>query len=105
MTERPEVDSASSVHGFSVLSLGVVLAGLAGCGGGLPLLHPARTLGIGDVRALAGFSSNIAVGNLSSAVRNAANEAAASHAPPSPGNASYAEGALVAASIGPGLAP
>ena len=105
MTERPEVDSASSVHGFSVppvFALGVVLAG---CGGGLPLLHPARTLGIGDVRALAGFSSNIAVGNLSSAVRNAANEAAASHAPPSPGNASYAEGALVAASIGPGLAP
>ena len=49
---------------------------IAGCGGGMPLLHPAQTLRLGDVRALAGFSSNIAVGELASATRNAVNEAA-----------------------------
>jgi hypothetical protein len=109
MTERREGVPARA-RSFSVLSipgLGVACALLAGCGGGLPLLHPARTLSVGDVRAMAGFSSNIAVGNLSSAVRNAANEAAAngSGAAPPPGSVSFAEGALVAASVGPGLAP
>jgi len=105
MTEPRGVDKALPVCGSPALSLVALAVGLAGCGGGLPLLHPARTLGIGDVRALAGFSSNIAVGNLSSAVRNAANAGAAAAAAPMPGNTSYAEGALVAASVGPGLAP
>jgi hypothetical protein len=61
---------------------------------------------------MAGFSSNIAVGNLSTAVRTAANEAAAQQATapqlgsaPRPGDVAYAEGALVAASVGTGLAP
>jgi hypothetical protein len=76
-----------------------------GCGGGVPLLYPAQTLRLGDVRALAGFSSNIAVGELASATRNAVNQAAANPGPPAPGNVTYAEGALVAAAIGPGLAP
>jgi hypothetical protein len=71
----------------------------------MPLLHPAQTLRLGDVRALAGFSSNVAVGELSSATRNAVNQAAANPNEPTPGNVTYAEGALVAASIGPGLAP
>jgi hypothetical protein len=54
---------------------------------------------------MAGFSSNIALGNLSTAIRNAANEAAGAQAPPAPGDVAYAEGALVAASVGTGLAP
>src|SRR5271167_3949872 len=85
------------------LLLGCVVTG---CGGGMPLLHPAQTLPLGDVRALAGFSSNIAVGELASARRNAVNEAAGNPgvAPPQ-GDVTYAQGALVAASVGPGLAP
>jgi hypothetical protein len=72
----------------------------------MPLLHPAQTLPLGDVRALAGFSSNVAVGGLASATRNAVNQAAANPgAPPPPGDVAYAQGALAAASIGPGLAP
>ncbi len=71
----------------------------------MPLLHPAQTLPLGDVRALAGFSSNLAVGELASATRNAVNEAAGNPNPPAPGNVTYAQGALVAAAIGPGLAP
>jgi hypothetical protein len=78
---------------------------VAGCGGGLPLLHPAQTLRLGDVRALAGFSSNVAVGELASATRNAVNQAAGTSSGPPPGDVAYAQGALVAASIGPGLAP
>jgi hypothetical protein len=90
---------------FGSLVVVPVAGGLAGCGGGLPLLHPAQTLGPGEVRAFAGFSSNMAVGSLSTATRNAVNEAAANPNPPSRGDATYAAGALVAASIGPGLAP
>jgi hypothetical protein len=71
----------------------------------MPLLHPAQTLRLGDVRALAGFSSNVAVGELASATRNAVNRAAGNSSPPLPGDVTYAQGALVAASIGPGLAP
>jgi len=84
------------------LLLGCVVTG---CGGGMPLLHPAQTLRLGDVRALAGFSSNVAVGELASATRNAVNQAAGNPNAPAPGDVTYAEGALVAASIGPGLAP
>lgn len=85
----------------------VSLALTAGCGGGLPLLHPARTLPQGAVRASAGFSGNIAVGGLSGALQNAANDAATQQTAsgPSAPDATFAKGALVAASVGPGLAP
>jgi len=77
---------------------------LAGCGGGLPLLHPARTLRPGAVRAAAGFSGSVATGDLASALRNAQSDASASAGAPGT-DATYAKGALVAASIAPGLAP
>jgi hypothetical protein len=109
MRGRREAQQAPRSVGFSPLSLlpwcGLLLGCVAGCGGGLPLLHPAQTLRLGDVRALAGFSSNVAVGALSSATRNAVNEAAGNPNAPTPGDVTYAQGALVAASIGPGLAP
>jgi hypothetical protein len=76
-----------------------------GCGGGLPLLYPARTLPLGEVRALAGFSANVAVGGLADATRDAINEAAANPNAPSVGDTAYARGALASASVGPGLAP
>jgi hypothetical protein len=114
MTGRREGQCGPRGRGLSIGPLpslprilpGLALAGLAcGCGGAAPLLHPAQTLPQGEVRALAGFSSNLAVGELSSASRNAVNEAAGNPGPPSPGDVTYAEGALVAAAIGPGLAP
>lgn len=81
---------------------------LSGCGGGLPLLHPAQTLPLGDVQAAAGFSGNIATAGLAEALQSATNQAAAGNGgvPGAPGtNPTYARGALVAASAGPGLAP
>jgi hypothetical protein len=78
-----------------------------GCGGGLPLLHPAQTLPPGEVQAAGGFSANIATAGLADALKNAQVEATSTGGVPSaPGtDPTYARGALVAASIGPGLAP
>jgi hypothetical protein len=80
---------------------------LAGCGGGLPLLHPARTLPLGEVRAAAGFSADVATGDLAGAGRAAESEATVNPGAPGPPGTdeAYARGALVAAAVAPGLAP
>lgn len=89
----------------------LALAGLAlcstACGGGSPLLHPARTLAAGDVRAAGGVSAHITPGSLGDDLRGARDIAARdSTAPGAPGeNPAYAKGALVAAAVAPGLAP
>ncbi|MFO0668699.1 MAG: hypothetical protein U0235_03580 [Polyangiaceae bacterium] len=88
------------------LALAIIVFG-AGCGGGMPLLHPARTLPRGDVRAATGLSAQFATGDLASALAGAREEAAtrptalATNGP----DATYAKGALVAAAVAPGLAP
>jgi hypothetical protein len=76
---------------------------IAGCGGGLPLLHPAQTLPQGEVRVAAGLSGNVATGGLASALNGARDQAATGTVQPA--SAPYARGALVAASVAPGLAP
>jgi hypothetical protein len=76
---------------------------LGGCSAGVPLLHPAQTLPHGEVRAFAGFSANVAVGALGDALQAAKREAASGSADAT--DATYAKGALVAASETPGLAP
>jgi hypothetical protein len=80
---------------------------LAGCGGGSPLLHPARTLPTGDVRVISGVSANVAAGSLGDDLKVAREIAAKDpQAPGAPAsNPTYAKGALVAAAVGPGLAP
>jgi hypothetical protein len=90
--------------GIAAAGLGL---GLVGCGGGLPLLHPATVLPEGEVRAEAGLSATVAVGDLSNAINAAQLDSAASGGPPTtPGSdPTYARGALVLASVGPGLAP
>lgn len=77
----------------------------AGCGGGLPLLHPARTLPVGAVRAAGGFGANVAVGALAADVRQAEQDPSVASPPPASGDTTYAKGALVLASVGPGLQP
>lgn len=80
---------------------------LVGCGGGVPLLHPARTLPTGDLRTATGVSANVATGALADDLRRARDIAAKDpNAPGAPGtNPDYAKGALVAAAVAPGLAP
>ncbi len=82
-------------------------ASIVGCGGGAPLMHPARTLPRGDVRIAAGMSANVAAGSLGDDLRNARDIAAKDPSAPGPpgANAAYAKGALVSAAIAPGLAP
>ena len=81
--------------------------GLAGCGGGAPLLHPARTMAAGDMRVASGVSANVATGSLGEDLRLAKDNAARDpQVPGAPGtNPAYAKGALVAAAIAPGIAP
>ncbi len=85
----------------------LLLALLGGCGGGAPLLHPAKTLGSGDVRAAGGISAHIAAGAIADDLRRAREIAAGDpSAPGAPGTSpDYAKGALVSAAIAPGLAP
>ncbi len=80
---------------------------LAGCGGGAPLLHPARTLPRGDVRAGGGLSAELAPGTLREELGRARSLASALEAGDSsaPSREAYAKGALVAASVAPGIAP
>jgi hypothetical protein len=89
------------------LGIAAVAAHLVGCGGGAPLLHPARTLPAGDIRVASGVSANVAIGSLGDDVRNAREIAATNpEAPGAPGtNPAYAKGAIVAAAVAPGLAP
>lgn len=86
----------------------VLSAGSVACGGGGPLLHPARTLPAGEVRAAGGVSAQIAAGPLSDDIRIARDIATRDPAntPGAAGtNPEYAKGALVAAAIAPGLSP
>lgn len=99
---------AAPLGSFALALLGAVAS--SGCGGGAPLLHPARTLPKGDVRAAGGVSAHVVPGSLGDDLRRAREIAAGdSSGIRSPGPAGqspeYAKGALVAAAIAPGLAP
>ncbi len=96
--------SASALSRLATLSLAPLLVA---CGGATPLLHPARTLPAGDVRAAAGVAANVAALGLGSDLARAREIAAADpNAPGAPGsNPDYAKGALVSAAIAPGLSP
>ncbi|MDP8999856.1 MAG: hypothetical protein M3O46_07070 [Myxococcota bacterium] len=92
-----------SLHSVRFLSALVA----TGCGGGLPLLHPAQTLDAGDVRLATGLSASASVGELAQAVRAASSETqtSSSGSRPAGRDEAYAKGALVEASVAPGLAP
>lgn len=94
-----------SGRGPALVAVGALSALSTACGGGLPLLHPAKTLPVGDVRAVAGFGATIAVGSMASAVQQAEQDPNTTVSPPPSGDTAYAKGALVLASVGPGLQP
>lgn len=80
--------------------------GVTACGGGAPLLHPAHTLPEGDVSFAAGTSGRFALGGLHRGEQGL--DAAAAI----PGGATtaaerekFVQGALVRASVAPGVAP
>jgi hypothetical protein len=95
----PPGSLASWLAGAALVSL------LVACGGGLPALEPARTLNPGEVRAVGGFSGHFALGNVAAVQRAAVNETAGATSAPAPGDQVYAQGALVSAAVGPGIAP
>lgn len=100
--------NASKAHVARVSLALVALATVSGCGGGAPLLHPARTLPAGDIRVAGGLSGNFVPGSMASDLAVARDQAArAPTAVPGPpgSNPEYAKGALVAAAMAPGIAP
>lgn len=77
-----------------------------GCGGASPLLHPARVLPLGEVRASGGVAAHFTPGSLENALNNARVDASANQGPGAPGsNPTYAKGALVSALVAPGVSP
>lgn len=80
-------------------------AAVTGCGGGLPLLHPARTLPLGGVRAAGGLTGQVALGGLAAAQRAGSDAIAATSGPNPAADSTYARSALVAAAVAPGIAP
>jgi hypothetical protein len=99
------------VRGLLARALALVLpvcAMCAGCGGGGPLLHPARTLNAGEVRAAGGLSANFAPAGLGTALNAARAETPQPNADGQvtiPTDATYAKGAFIAAVVAPGVAP
>jgi hypothetical protein len=82
---------------------------LAGCGGGAPLLHPARALGAWEVRAAGGMSANFVPSTLGTELNAARAETPmvdpTTQAITYPTDPTYAKGVLIAAVVSPGLAP
>jgi hypothetical protein len=91
----------------AVLALGAV--GLMGCGGGAPLLHPARALDAWKVRASGGMSANFVPATLGTDLNAARAETPAvnpsTQAVTYPTDPTYAKGVLIAAVVSPGVAP
>jgi len=91
------------MHRLSFVARVTLALALTGCAGGAPLLHPAKTLPKGEIRAALGLSGEAVAGNFGTALQNARNEAATvSSTQP---DTTYSKGALVAAAVNPGIAP
>ena len=104
-TPRPHAAPRSHVALAARVTTALVGAALTGsvvaCGGGAPLLHPARTMAAGDLRLVTGVAANVAAGALSDDLQQAREIAARDpRAPGAPGSSpEYARGALVALSV------
>jgi hypothetical protein len=90
------------MHRLSIAARVVPALALTACAGGAPLLHPAKTLPKGEVRAAAGLSAEAVASNFASALQSARSEAGTASGQP---DTTYAKGALVAAAENPGIAP
>lgn len=88
-------------------AVAIASSSLVACGGGAPLLHPAQTMASGDFRLVTGVAANVATGalgqDLSRARELVARDPQVVSTPTTAPD--YAKGALVAASIAPGLSP
>ncbi|MCU0654670.1 MAG: hypothetical protein MUF64_05075, partial [Polyangiaceae bacterium] len=85
-----------------VLGLAV---GAAGCGGGLPLLHPAHVEPEGQVTGGVGVSGQMVVGAASRTLQQARENTSQGSAVAGSSAGLYRQGALAAAGLAPGVAP
>lgn len=83
----------------------IALVSLVGCGGGLPLLHPAHVERQGSVSFAAGVTGQIVTGDAASKLTQAREQSAPGAAPPPSSADDYRKGALVVAALAPGVSP
>lgn len=81
------------------------LLGVAGCGGGLPLLHPAHVEPEGQVTGAVGVSGQFLVGDASRALQQARENSSEGSAVAGTTSDAYRRGALAVAALAPGVAP
>lgn len=91
----------SSLVALAWVGAGASLASLSGCGGGVPLLHPAHALPPGRTAFAVGVSDRFVLGDAQHALDSARQPTAG--APPQDGRSTRA--VLVALAEGPALAP
>jgi hypothetical protein len=94
------MSGCSAIHGL-LYAGGIAMA--SGCGGGLPILCPARSLDPGEIRVSSGFSGNVPAGSFSSALA----DSRGTEGLESPGmeESVRARAAVVQAAIGAGISP
>ena len=92
---------------LAALSALLGLSALSGCGGGVPLLHPAHALPAGSTAFAVGVSDRFALGDAQRALDEAQQRmpGAPPGNAPAPADLRAARGALVALAEGPALAP
>ncbi|HEX3851093.1 MAG TPA: hypothetical protein VHW01_09015 [Polyangiaceae bacterium] len=97
--------NSAGTRGHAARCAAAMLTGcaLAGCGGGVPLLHPARVLSVGQTSFGAGMSDRSVLGAERKALASAEQRSPDSALPVTdPG---YTRGVLVAVAEGPALVP
>jgi hypothetical protein len=86
-------------------ALAILAVAGVGCGGGNPLLHPAHTLGAGQVRGQAGMSGRLIAGDPAAALRGAVDTSASGQVPGPGESTEYAQASMALAALAPGIAP
>ncbi len=103
----PRDQSTALVPRKGVFALGAllpVLAGVAGCGAGTPLMHPAHVLEAGQVRVAAGASHYVALGDAEVAIDESRTLGDEPNAIPNDEREAFVKGATAEAIGTPGLA-
>ncbi len=107
-SERVTLDRTltTAAHGRTVRLATLATATMVtGCGGGVPLLVPARTLPLGEVLVASGLCGNVAAIQFANALGGARDANAATGGNDSAASPVRARSTLIAASIGPGISP
>lgn len=100
LTRRPPRLAARSHPAWMLLA-----AATTGCGGGLPLLHPAHVEPQGFVTGAVGVAAQFATGSAASKLQQARENSVEGKVPGPTAADDYRKGALITSALAPGVAP